>query len=188
MPLNIDHEELSALSEDVFSAIDDVLDTTGPGVARLALTSISMLRFLETTITKMTAAELSAMEELRRLQRVEVQAAKDREERINKTIDAAVQTLVVDVAKAVCKFKHGVGEVVRRLEKREEKGEEVDQKLRALREAHEDSLFEEDVDLPGADSLWTHVCFLDVQELMLPDVVLESVSLAPSFSASSFPD
>lgn len=153
MPLNIDHDELSALSEDVFSAIDDVLDTTGPGVARLALTSMSMLNFLETTITKMTAAELSAMEELRRLQRVEVQAAKDREERINKSIDAAVQTLVVDVAKAVCKFKHGIGEVVRRLEKREEKGEEIDEKLRDLRKVQEHSceLSDEDVGLPNVE-------------------------------------
>ncbi|KAG9950064.1 hypothetical protein KCU85_g3833, partial [Aureobasidium melanogenum] len=154
MPLNIDHEELSALSEDVFSAIDEVLDTTGPGVARLALTSISMLTFLETTITKMTAAELSAMEELRRLQRVEVQAAKDRENRINKTIDAAVQTLVVDVAKAVCKFKHDVGDVARRLEKREEKGEEIDKKLRDLREVQEHSseLLDEDLGLPDVES------------------------------------
>lgn len=153
MPLNIDHEELSALSEDVFSAIDEVLDTTGPGVARLALTSISMLTFLETTITKMTAAELSAMEELRRLQRVEVQAAKDRENRINKTIDAAVQTLVVDVAKAVCKFKHDVGDVARRLEKREEKGEEIDKKLRDLREVQEHSseLLDEDLGLPDVE-------------------------------------
>lgn len=153
MPLNIDHEELNALSEDVFSAIDEVLDTTGPGVARLALTSISMLTFLETTITKMTAAELSAMEELRRLQRVEVQAAKDRENRINKTIDAAVQTLVVDVAKAVCKFKHDVGDVARRLEKREEKGEEIDKKLRDLREVQEHSseLLDEDLGLPDVE-------------------------------------
>ncbi|KAG9576607.1 hypothetical protein KCU77_g13191, partial [Aureobasidium melanogenum] len=135
MPLDIDHEELTTLTEDVFSALDDVLDTTGPGVARLALTSMSMLRFIETTITNMTAAELSAMEELRRLQRSELQNAKAREERVNKTIDAAVQTLVVDVAKAVCKFKHGVGELVTRLEKREEKGEVLDERLRVLREA-----------------------------------------------------
>ncbi|KAG9580183.1 hypothetical protein KCU77_g12741, partial [Aureobasidium melanogenum] len=154
MPLDIDHEELTTLTEDVFSALDDVLDTTGPGVARLALTSISMLRFIETTITNITAAELSAMEELRRLQRSEIQAAKAREERVNKTIDAAVQTLVVDVAKAVCKFKHGIGELVRRLEKREEKGEELDEKLRVLREAQEHTreLLEEDVDLPGVGS------------------------------------
>ncbi|KAG9570039.1 hypothetical protein KCU71_g2706, partial [Aureobasidium melanogenum] len=154
MPLDIDHEELTTLTEDVFSALDDVLDTTGPGVARLALTSISMLRFIETTITNITAAELSAMEELRRLQRSEIQAAKAREERVNKTIDAAVQTLVVDVAKAVCKFKHGIGELVRRLEKREEKGEELDEKLRVLREAQEHTreLLEEDVDLTGVGS------------------------------------
>lgn len=151
MSLNIDHEELLALSEDVFSALDDVLDTTAPGVARLALTSISMLRFVETAIVDMAAKELSAMEELCRVQRSELQAAKAREERVNKTIDAAVQVLVVDVAKAVCKFKHGIGEVVRRLEERENTGEELDEKLRVARETQEETraLLEEDVGLSG---------------------------------------
>ena len=152
MSLDIDHEELLALSENVFSALDDVLDTTGPGVARLALTSISMLRFIETAIVDMTAKGLSAMEELRRVQRSELQAAKAREERVNKTIDAAVQGLVVDVAKAVCKFKHRVGEVVRRLEEREKTGEELDEKLRVARETQEETraLLEEDFGLSGA--------------------------------------
>lgn len=150
MSLNIDHEELTALSEDVFSALDDVLDTTGPGVARLALTSISMLRFIETAVVDMTAKELSAMEELRRVQRSELQAAKAREERINETIDAAVQTLAVDLAKAVCKFKRNVGEGVRRLKEREAKGEELDERLRIVREIQEHTreLLEEDVTLP----------------------------------------
>ncbi|KAK6001606.1 hypothetical protein QM012_002937 [Aureobasidium pullulans] len=154
MSLNFDHEELTALSEDVFSALDDVLDTTGPGVARLALTSISMLRFIETFIVDMSAKELSAMEELRRHQRAELQAAKIREERANNTIDAAVETLVVDVAKAVCKFKYGVGDLVRKLKEREAVGEELDEKLRVARETQERTraLLEEDLELPGVES------------------------------------
>lgn len=166
MSLNIDHEELTALSEDVFSALDDVLDTTGPGVARLALTSISMLRFIETAIVDMTAKELSGMEELRRFQRSELQAAKAREERVNKTIEAAVQTLAVDVAKAVCKFKRDVGVEVRRLEEREAKGEELDERLRIVREIHEHTreLLEEDVTLPAVeyDELVLRVLFVEL--------------------------
>lgn len=153
MSLNFNHEELTALSEDVFSALDGVLDTTGPGVARLALTSISMLRFIETAVVDTTAKELSAMEELRRLQRSELQAAKDREGSLNKIIDSAVQTLVVNVAKAVCKFKHDVGDGVRKLEGRERKGEELDERLRVWRETqeHTRALLQEEVVLPSVE-------------------------------------
>jgi hypothetical protein len=75
MPSGIDYEELSALSEDVFEALDNVLDDTTPGVTRLALTSISMLRFIETAVLDMTAKDLDSIEEMRRLQRSELRAA-----------------------------------------------------------------------------------------------------------------
>jgi hypothetical protein len=151
MPSGIDYEELSALSEDVFEALDNVLDDTTPGVSRLALTSISMLRFIETAVLDMTAKDLDSIEEMRRLQRSELQAAKATEERMNQAMDAAVKTLAVDIAKSVCKFKHSVGGMVAKLEAREVKGEELDQVLKAARTAqeHTRTLLNEPVDLSG---------------------------------------
>lgn len=151
MPPNIDHAELSALSEDVFEALDDVSDTSTPGVARLALTSISMLRFIETAILDMTAKDLDAIEEMRRLQRSELEVAKATEERMNQAIDAAVQILAVDIAKSVCKFKNSVGGLVAKLEEREIKGGELDERLRVARTTQENAreLLGEPVDLSG---------------------------------------
>jgi hypothetical protein len=137
MPSGIDYEELSALNEDVFEALDNVLDDTTPGVTKLALTSI--------------AKDLDSIEEMRRLQRSELQAAKATEERMNQAMDAAVKTLAVDIAKSVCKFKHSVGGMVAKLEAREVKGEELDQVLKAARTAqeHTRTLLNEPVDLSG---------------------------------------
>lgn len=149
MPPSIDHAELSALSEDVFEALDNVSDTTAPGVARLALTSISMLRFIETTILDMTAKELDAIEEMRRLQRSELEVAKATEERMNTAIDAAVELLAMDIAKSVCKFKNIVGGLVAKLEEREVKGADLDERLKTARRTQENAreLLDEPVDL-----------------------------------------
>ncbi|KAI4716716.1 hypothetical protein E4T48_07086 [Aureobasidium sp. EXF-10727] len=149
MPLSIDHEELTALCEDVLSALDNVAETTAPGVARLALTSISMLRFIETACIDAAAKELDAIEELRRIQRREVQAAKATEQRVNATVDAELNLLVLEIATSVCKFKRSVGGLVKKLEEREKKGEELDERVRALREDQEDTRarLQEPVDL-----------------------------------------
>jgi len=149
MPPNIDHAELSALSDDVFEALDNVSDTTAPGVARLALTSISMLRFIETAILDMTAKDLDAIEEMRRLQRSELEVAKATEERMNQAIDAAVQLLAIDIAKSVCKFKNSVGGLVAKFEEREIKGADLDERLRVARstQEHARELLDEPIDL-----------------------------------------
>jgi hypothetical protein len=149
MPSGVDHEELSALSDDVFAALDNVLDTNTPGVARLALTSISMLRFIESAILDITTKDLDSVEELRRLQRSELQTAKATEERMNRAIDDAVKVLALDIAKSVCKFKLSVGGLVAKLEDREVKGEELDQRLRVAREnlEHTRALLDEPIDL-----------------------------------------
>jgi len=149
MPPNIDHAELSALSEEVFGALDNVSDTTAPGVARLALTSISMLRFIETAILDMTAKDLDAIEEMRRLQRSELEVAKATEERMNQAIDAAVQLLAIDIAKSVCKFKNSVGGLVAKFEEREVKGADLDERLRVARstQEHARELLDEPIDL-----------------------------------------
>ncbi|KAI4766031.1 hypothetical protein E4T52_00311 [Aureobasidium sp. EXF-3400] len=149
MPSGVDHEELSALSDDVFAALDNVLDTNTPGVARLALTSISMLRFIESAILDITTKDLDSVEELRRLQRSELQTAKATEERMNRALDDAVKVLALDIAKSVCKFKLSVGSLVAKLEDREVKGEELDQRLRVAREnlEHTRALLDEPIDL-----------------------------------------
>jgi hypothetical protein len=159
MPSGIDYEELSALSEDVFEALDNVLDDTTPGVIRLALTSISMLRFIETAVLDMTAKDLDSIEEMRRLQRSELQAAKATEERMNQAMDTAVKDLAVEIAKSVCKFKHNVGGIVAKLEAREVKGEELDQVLKAARatQEHTRTLVNEPVDLSGLGYVLSNV-------------------------------
>ena len=159
MPPSIDHAELSALSEDVFEALDNVSDTRAPGVARLALTSISMLRFIETTILDMTAKDLDAIEEMRRLQRSELEAAKATEERMNQVIDAAVELLALDIAKSVCKFKDSVGGLVANLEKREIKGADLDERLRVARTTQENAreLLDEPVDLSEFGYAWSMI-------------------------------
>jgi hypothetical protein len=134
MPSGIDHEELAALSEDVFEALDNVLDTNAPGVVRLALTSITMLRFIEAAVLDMTAKDLDSMEELRRLQRSELQAAEATQERMNQAVDTAVKALAIDIAKSVCKFKNSVDGLVAKLKDKEVKGEELDQRLKLARE------------------------------------------------------
>lgn len=159
MPPSIDHAELSALSEDVFEALDNVSDTRAPGVARLALTSISMLRFIETTILDMTAKDLDAIEEMRRLQRSELEVAKATEERMNQVIDAAVELLALDIAKSVCKFKDSVGGLVANLEKREIKGADLDERLRVARTTQENAreLLDEPVDLSEFGYAWSMI-------------------------------
>jgi hypothetical protein len=69
MPVDINHEELSFLGTNVIEALDGVSDSTAPGVARLALASIAMLRFIETTLLDVAAEDFSSMEEVRRVQR-----------------------------------------------------------------------------------------------------------------------
>ncbi|CAD0112347.1 unnamed protein product [Aureobasidium uvarum] len=148
MPLSIDREELTTLSEDVFSALDNVADTTTPGIARLALTSISMLRFIETACLDATAKELDSIEEVRHTQRRELQAAKATEERMNATIDAELKVLVMEIAKSV-KFKRNVGGLVKKLEEREKKAEELDERMKSARESQENlrAVLEEPVGL-----------------------------------------
>lgn len=159
MPPSIDHAELSALSEDVFEALDNVSDTTAPGVARLALTSISMLRFIETAILDMTAKDLDAIEEMRRLQRSELEVAKATEERMNQAIDAAIKILAVDIAKSVCKFKNSVGGLVAKLEEREVKGADLDQRLETAKRTQENAreLLNEPVDLSEFGYVWSTI-------------------------------
>ncbi|CAD0094199.1 unnamed protein product [Aureobasidium vineae] len=155
MPLSINHEELTALSKDVFSALDNVANTTSPGIARLALTSISMLRFIETACLDATAKELDSMEEVRRIQRCELQATKAIEERMNATIDAELKVLVMGIAKSVCKFKRSMGGLVKKLEEREKKGEELDERMKSARESQENlrALLQESV---GLESVGTN--------------------------------
>jgi hypothetical protein len=137
MPLNVSHEELSSLGKDVIEALDGVSDATAPGVAKLALASIAMLRFVETTLLDMAAEDFDSMEEVRRVQRSELQNAKAAKERTNQAIDAAVTTLTVDIAKSVCKFKDSLGSLVAKLEAREVMGEELDKALKELKAAEE---------------------------------------------------
>ncbi|KAI4848927.1 hypothetical protein E4T44_03652 [Aureobasidium sp. EXF-8845] len=150
----IDHEELFTLSEDIFAALNNVLNTDAPAVTRLALTSISLLRFIETAVLNTAAKDLDYMEEMRRLQQLELQAAKATEERMNQAMDAAVKTLAVDIAKSVCKFKQSMGGMVAKLEAREVLAEELDQRLEAVR-AHQKqtlALVNESVELSSIGS------------------------------------
>lgn len=68
---------------------------------------------------------------------------------MNNAIDVTVKTLALDIAKSVCKFKLSVGGLVAKLEDREVKGEELDQRLRVAREnlEHTRALLDEPVDL-----------------------------------------
>jgi hypothetical protein len=137
MPLDISREELSSLGRGVIEALDGVSDTTAPGVARLALASLAMLRFIETTLVDIAAEDFDSMEEVRRVQRSEMQDAKIAKERTNQAIDAAVKTLTTDIAKSVCRFKESVGDLVAKLEAREVMGEELDQASKEGKAAQE---------------------------------------------------
>jgi hypothetical protein len=165
----IDHEELFTLSEDIFAALNNVLNTDAPAVTRLALTSISLLRFIETAVLNTAAKDLDYMEEMRRLQQLELQAAKATEERMNQAMDAAVKTLAVDIAKSVCKFKQSMGGMVAKLEAREVLAEELDQRLEAVR-AHQEqtlALVNESVELSSIGFVvsiaWNICCVADFE-------------------------
>ncbi|THY67221.1 hypothetical protein D6C86_10426 [Aureobasidium pullulans] len=152
MSIDIDHDELTALTEDVFQALDNVADIDSPGVARLALTSISMLRYVENVIVDIASKDLDTMEELRNKQRAELAAAQANEARVAEALDVALRSLV-DIAKSVCNLKKVVGGFARKLEAREPIAEELDAKIRIARETEASmrDRLQEPVDIPSVE-------------------------------------
>ncbi|TIA27071.1 hypothetical protein D6C79_10711 [Aureobasidium pullulans] len=152
MPVDIDHDELTALTEDVFQALDNVADIDSPGVARLALTSISMLRYVENVIVDIASKDLDTMEELRNKQRAELAAAQANEARVTEALNVALRSLV-DIAKSVCNLKKVVGGFARKLEAREAIAEELDAKIRIARETEASmrDRLQEPVDIPSVE-------------------------------------
>ncbi|THY93026.1 hypothetical protein D6C80_01242 [Aureobasidium pullulans] len=150
MPIDIDHDELTALTEDVFQALDNVADIDSPGVARLALTSISMLRYVENVVVDIASKDLDTMEELRNKQRAELAAAQANEARVTEALNVALRSLV-DIAKSVCNLKKVVGGFARKLEAREAIAEELDAKIRIAREteANMRDRLQEPVNIPS---------------------------------------
>ncbi|KAI5258013.1 hypothetical protein E4T42_00844 [Aureobasidium subglaciale] len=126
MPYDMDHDELYELCEDVFRALDDVADVDTPGVARLALTSISMLRYVETAVVNIASKDLDTVEELRNRQKSELTAAT--------MTQHIVKRLIVTMAKSVLTLRETVDDLVRKLEAREDLAQDLDDKIRIARE------------------------------------------------------
>ncbi|KAI5210847.1 hypothetical protein E4T38_01937 [Aureobasidium subglaciale] len=126
MPYDMDHDELYELCEDVFRALDDVADVDTPGVARLALTSISMLRYVETAVVNIASKDLDTVEELRNRQKSKLTAAT--------MTQHIVKRLIVTMAKSVLTLRETVDDLVRKLEAREDLAQDLDDKIRIARE------------------------------------------------------
>ncbi|KAI5236224.1 hypothetical protein E4T43_08783 [Aureobasidium subglaciale] len=126
MPYDLDHDELYELCEDVFRALDDVADVDTPGVARLALTSISMLRYVETVVINIASKDLDTVEELRNRQKSELTAAT--------MTQNIVKRLIVTMAKSVLTLRETVDDLVKKLEAREDLAQDLDDKIRIARE------------------------------------------------------
>ncbi|KAI5273702.1 hypothetical protein E4T47_03079 [Aureobasidium subglaciale] len=126
MPYDMDHDELYKLCEDVFRTLDDVANVDTPGVARLALTSISMLRYVETVVVNIASKDLDTVEELRNRQKSELTAAT--------MTQNIVKRLIVTMAKSVLTLRETVDDLVKKLEAREDLAQDLDDKIRIARE------------------------------------------------------
>ncbi|KAI5208182.1 hypothetical protein E4T39_01617 [Aureobasidium subglaciale] len=147
MPHDMDHDELYELCEDVFRALDDVADVDTPGVARLALTSISMLRFVETAVVNIASKDIDKIEELRSRQKGELAAAT--------MTQKVVKRLIVAMAKSVLTLRETVDDLVKKLEARENLAQDLDDKICIARETEAEmrGRLSEPVKLLGADLL-----------------------------------
>lgn len=130
----LDPEKLSELSDQVFRALDAVADVDEPGVARLALATMTMLRYIESVVLEIANKELETVEEKRRVHKLELSAAEVAEEHVAKAVDCAMQGFALEVAKLALDLKETVHGMVEKLKAREAVGAEVDARVRFTRE------------------------------------------------------